>query len=243
MEDMNDRARAIELLREARAILAQRLTEEVLAQGEEILADARGESYMNEIESLHEQLGHKLAHVGQMLSNLPGEEFAPQTTTAAAQHSAEHSFQMATESPAAAEAFEAPSMRALVGPLYVHAPGLPAPRTADVAAGEGSPDHATAAALQAFAAQLQAGDLLAAGRTLGALFDLDEPRAIACAATFVQRVRHEADFYREVMELRTEVQNVNPQRALAILLDCFGLSRGEAAEVLRTIQRRRARNP
>ena len=35
---------------EAREILAQRLTELVLGQSEEILADARGDSYMNEIE-------------------------------------------------------------------------------------------------------------------------------------------------------------------------------------------------
>ena len=95
------------------------------------------------------------------------------------------------------------------------------------------------AALQAFAAQIQAGDLLAAGRTLAMLFDVEEPRAVACAATFAQRVRHEAAFFHKVMELRSELHSSNPQRALLLLLDCFGLSRGESAEILRNLQRRR----
>lgn len=239
---MNERLRAIEVLREARAILAQRLTEEIVHQAEEILADARGDSYMNEIESLYEQMGHKLAHLGQMLSNLPAEDPAPQTETAAAQHAADDAFQVATEPATSSDVFVADSLPALTGPLYVATPALPAPKTGSSSSAEAVPDRATIAALQAFAAQMQAGDLLASGRTLGALFDLDEPRAVACAATFAQRVRHEAGFYRKIMELRTEVHNPNPQRALMILLDCFGLSRGESAEVLRTIQRRRARN-
>jgi hypothetical protein len=43
------------------------------------------------------------------------------------------------------------------------------------------------------------------------------------------------------MELRAEVHNNSPERALLLLLDCFGLSRGESDEVLRSIQRRRLR--
>ena len=64
------------------------------------------------------------------------------------------------------------------------------------------------------------------------LFDVEEPRAVACAATFAQRVRNEAAFFRKVMELRSELHSTNPQRALLLLLDCFGLSRGESAEIL-----------
>jgi hypothetical protein len=40
---MADRLRALEVLREAREILAQRLTELVLEQSEDLLADARWE--------------------------------------------------------------------------------------------------------------------------------------------------------------------------------------------------------
>ena len=52
---------------------------------------------------------------------------------------------------------------------------------------------------------------------------MEETRAIACAATFAQRVRHEAAFFHKVMELRGELHSANPQRALLLSLDCFGL--------------------
>ena len=41
---MNDRARALETLRKARAILAERLAERINEQFEELLDDARGDS-------------------------------------------------------------------------------------------------------------------------------------------------------------------------------------------------------
>jgi len=231
---MNDRARASEILRNARNILAERLTELVLDQHNELLDDARGDSYMNEIESLYEQIGIKLSHVGQMLSNLPVEEPAAQTHTAAAQHTAENTFTVATEPAPNFDSVTHDTTPALIGPLFVATPALPAPKTS-----EPVKNRATNSALQAFAAQIQAGDLLAAGRTLAILFDVEEPRAIACAATFAQRVRNEAAFFRKVMELRTELHSSTPQRALLLLLDCFGLTRGESAEILRNLQRRR----
>lgn len=231
---MNDRSRAIEILREARAVLADRLTEQVLQQADEILADARGDSYMNDIESLYEQIGHRLSHVSQLLSNLPQPEPTSHTETAAAQHAPADTFTLSTEASPSADAIIQDAMPALVGPHYLATPALPAPKPK-----EPGKDRATNSALQAFAAQTQAGDLLAAGRTLAGLFDLEESRAVACAATFAKRVRHEAAFYRKVMELKTELFSGNPQRALLLLLDCFGLSRGESAEVLRNLQRRR----
>jgi hypothetical protein len=233
---MNERTRALEILREAKTILAERLTEKVVEQADEILADARGDSYMNEIESLYEQVGLKLTHVSQMLANLPAPQPEPHSTTAAAQHAPEETFQLATEPPAD-EVFVAETLPALMGPLHVATPALPAPKTS-----EPVKDRATTSALQAFAAQIQAGDLLAAGRTLAGLFDLEESRAIACAATFAQRGRTEAGFFRKVMELRSEMQGNNQERALLLLLECFGLSRSESAEVLRGMQRRRLRH-
>jgi len=234
---MNDRVRASEILREARALLAERLMEQIVQQRDELLDDARGDSYMNEIESLYEQVGMKLSHVSQMLANLPAEETQPQTHTVTAQHSADNTFTVATEPAPNADAIVQDTTPALIGPLFVATPALPAPKTAQTA--QPTKNRATNSALQAFAAQIQAGDLLAAGRTLAALFEVEEPRAIACAATFAQRVRSEAAFFRKVMELRSELFSGNPQRALLLLFDCFGLSRGESAEVLRNLQRRR----
>jgi hypothetical protein len=232
---MNERAHATEILREARKVLAERLTELVLERRDELLDDARGDSYMNEIESLYEQIGVKLSHVGQMLSNLPADETPQaQTHTVAAQHSAETTFTMATEPAPNFDAVTHDTIPALLGPAYVSTPALPAPKSS-----EPIKHRATTSALQAFAAQIQAGDLLAAGRTLAVLFDVEEPRAVACAATFAQRVRSEAAFFRKVMELRSELHSANSQRALLLLLDCFGLTRGESAEIMRNVQRRR----
>jgi hypothetical protein len=59
---MNDRARALAILKQAREILMQRLTEQVLENEEEILNDARGESYMGEIDALYDQVGTPLVH-------------------------------------------------------------------------------------------------------------------------------------------------------------------------------------
>ena len=231
---MNDRTHAHEVLRQAREILAQRLTELVRDQAEEILADARGESYMNEIELLYEQVGMKLAHLGQILSHLPPEPIEPATTTttAAAQHSPEQTFSVATDAAPSAEMSDE-SLPALAGPVYVAAPALPPPGGAP-----SSRIRATQLSLQAFAAQIQLGDLLAAGRTIGALFELDESRAIDCATTFAQRVRSEAGFFRRVMQLRGQVQAGDEQRVRALLGDCFGFSRTEAQEVMLVLRRR-----
>jgi hypothetical protein len=231
---MNDRARATEILKNARNVLAERLTEKILEQQEELLDDARGDSYMNEIESLYEQVGVKLSHVGQMLSNMPAEEPPVETHTATAQHGPESTFVVATEAAPNYDGVSQDTLPALFGPVFVATPALPAPKSSEPLKHRG-----THSALQAFAAQIQAGDLLAAGRTLANLFGIEETRAVACAATFAQRVRSEAAFFRKAMELRVELHSSNPQRALLLLLDCFGLSRGESAEILRNLARRK----
>src|SRR5581483_5060539 len=129
---MNDRQRATDILKNARNILAERLTELVLEQRDELLDDARGDSYMNEIESLYEQIGVKLSHVGQMLSNLPADEpAAAQTHTAAAQHTAENTFTVATEPAPNFDSITHDTTPALIGPLFIATPALPAPKTSE----------------------------------------------------------------------------------------------------------------
>ncbi|MEX2175857.1 MAG: hypothetical protein WD872_15945 [Pirellulaceae bacterium] len=235
---MHDRQRALRVLQESREVLAQRLTERVLDEADEILADARGDSYMNEIESLYEQLGMKLSHVGQMISHLPAEGAEPATTTAAAEHASQETFTLATEGYSTADGAIADGasddrLPAIAGPMYVAAFALPPP------GGAGSTRaKATQLSLQAFAAQIQAGDLRSAGRTIGALFELEAPRAIACAAAFAQRARTEAGFFRRMLGLGSELQSGDSERASALLVECFGLSPADSTEVLQTLQRR-----
>jgi hypothetical protein len=228
---MSDRQRALKILREAREILAQRLSELVLEQAEAILADARGDSYLSEIESLYDQVGMKLAHVGQMLAHLPGETAErPAAGGKRPRTSGPHpvATRQARPQPLTEEA-----ILALTGPRQASAPALPPPGGAHSARA-----RATQLSLQTFAAQIQAGDVPAAGRTIGALLELDESRAIACAARFAQQVQSEAGFFRRMMQLRGQVQAGDNQRVLALLVDCFGLSQREAATVVQTLRRR-----
>ena len=233
---MSERLEAIAVLQQAREILAARLTEMVLEQAEDILADARGDSYMNEIDSLYEQLGIKLAHVSHMISNLPAETESRGANAKGSQSTAEAQRDdfRPDEDPRSSFYINIETLLpALVGPVCSAALALPAPR-ATVATSA----RATQLSLQAFAAQIQAGDLLAAGRTLGALLDLEPSRAVVCAATFAQRARTEGSFFRKAMQLRTLVEDGEPGRIAVLLFDCFGLTREEALATYETLQRR-----
>lgn len=232
------RNRAIQILTEAREILAERLTERVLDSAEDILADARGDSYMNEIDTVYEHVGVKLSHISQMLANLPVEEAVaaepkneyrtddldPQDYPVVAEESVSHDLVSAHPRPA------------LVGPMYVSAPALPAPKT----------EHETPmlpeeeASFQRFVLQVQAGDVRAAGKVLAVLFALPDSRALLCAATFAERWRRNPDFIARAMELRQEVASGTYNGALVLLFECFGLTGIESIGVLQTLQNRLA---
>lgn len=64
------------ILLTARDVLRDRLADRVVEGRDEIIGDASGESYMSEVETLHEQLGLKLLQVSQMLECLPSRETA-----------------------------------------------------------------------------------------------------------------------------------------------------------------------
>jgi hypothetical protein len=226
---MNDRGRAIAILREAREILAQRLQERLLETSEEILADARGESYMNDIDGLYEQIGMRLSHVSQMLSNLPVETEQPFSADVQANHSSDDLFTVATDPRHNADAIVTDTMPAIAGPVYVATPALPAPRTEALE---------PPISFQTFAAQIEANDLLSAGQTLADLFELDEPRAIACTVTFAEHLRTEPGFLRKVTHLRHELHDGRKHAALLLLLECFGMTGAEAIAVLHSIRRR-----
>lgn len=68
---MNDRQRAISILSYARDVLAERLTEAVLDQDDQILDDAEGLSYTSDISTIDEKLGAKLRTINSLISSLP----------------------------------------------------------------------------------------------------------------------------------------------------------------------------
>jgi hypothetical protein len=118
-----------------------------------------------------------------------------------------------------------------MGPVFVATPALPAPRTE--AWPETSPQT-----FQQFAERIQAGDLTGAGAVLGSLLGLSKTRAVACAKTFARRLRSDPDFLRKVAQLRRELAAGSAQGAMALLVDCFGLTGVEALGVMNGLRRR-----
>jgi hypothetical protein len=74
---MNDRTRAIEILKQAREVLLARLAERVVDGDEDILDDAGGLNYSGAIESLHDQLGQRLGNVTALLAHLQAADEVP----------------------------------------------------------------------------------------------------------------------------------------------------------------------
>lgn len=215
---MNDRSRALQILKQAREILLQRLTEHVLENEEEILSDARGESYMGEIDSLYEQIGTPLVHLNQILSNLPVEDDV-HAHDAHAVHPAPHSY---------AE---------IVPPAWPDIPALPAPR------GSGAVEAileevASPISFQTFAAQVQADDLEGAGRSLAALFELPLERAVRCASFFRQQLHDDPEFLVKAMQLRRELASGGYNTAALLLYQCFGLTGLESVSVVQVLKAR-----
>lgn len=69
---MNERRRrAHSVLVRTRDILTERLTERILEDEQEILDDARGVDYMDDISRLYESVGSKLGQINLMIANLP----------------------------------------------------------------------------------------------------------------------------------------------------------------------------
>ena len=227
---MTDRQRAHDILREAKEALAQRLSELVLASADDILADARGESYMNEIESLYEQVGMKLAHVSQMLSNVPAEIAPPPVEPMHPLGDTGDTFTVATEPSPSADAVVADTTPALVGPVFVATPALPAPQL------ESQPE--TWVTFQQFAERIQAQNMTGAGAVLASLLGLSKTRAVAAARTFARRLRSDGNFLRKVMQLRGELEAGSSHGVVALLVDCFGLTGVEALRVMGSLHRR-----
>lgn len=232
-----ERTRALEILQEAREILAQRLTERVLESAEEILSDARGDSYMSDIDGLYDQIGMRLAHVNQMISNLPpATESSAGTHTATVQtpHYSEEMLDLAPDlelEMSSSDSFSHEAAPALVGPLYVAAPALPAPKQEE-------PIDPAPVSFVTFVSQIRAGNVTSAGNVLAQLFGIEPRRGMQCAELFAERMERDSQFLSRAMQLRVEIQGEGYNGALALLYECFGLTGMESIAVLQQLRKR-----
>ncbi|UUO05769.1 hypothetical protein M4951_20650 [Blastopirellula sp. J2-11] len=213
---MNSPRDAITILKQAREELIARLRQRIVENEEEILADARGESFLSDIETIYDQIASRLVHVNQMISSLPAEtlEFETEETyslddTVAASSETSFTFESAPQIPQQLES--TPNVLS-----------LPAPTPA--------------ANFQLFMQSIQAGDESAAGRVLSDLLQVDLPRGEQCARVFLQRYREDAEIVSKAMQLRKELMLSNFNNAIMLLYECFGLQGMESIAAMQALR-------
>jgi hypothetical protein len=225
---MQDRARAIGLLQQARDILVERLTERLLEGRDAILEDALGMSYSSEIDAIQEQIGQRLNHVNLMLNNLPAVDEAPppraeDVVPLAPAPVLGYEPSMPEPAPTAAPVQSAPAPSV----IFVGAHGEPMP----------SPD------LHDFLRFVFAGDLDRAAVVLVPLLDVPLERARQCADRFRDQVRERPQLLQRAMELRQELAAGSINGTLILLWECFGLQGLESIAALQSLRTHLAGSP
>lgn len=207
---MNERARALSILKEARDLLAERLTSRIVESGDAILEDAAGMTYTSELEAVYDQIGARLAHVNALLANLPPVDDPTMSDAVRPQ-------QFCTMPP--------------VDPVFVASTAAQHVETADAPPSE-------PAGFQSFIQEIVAGQVEQAGATLARFLDLEQSRAARCALRFHERLTEEPDFLTKAMQLRHALRHGSVNNVLQMLFECFGLQGSEAVGVSQTLQSR-----
>jgi len=221
---MSDRNEALAVLKQARDALMVRMTEAILDQAEEIVADAEGQSFLSEIETLYDQMGNKLAHLNQMIANLPVE---PEPREDA------HAFDREDQ------AEEKPRARLPHFPLGSQATlerssqaerddliGLPAP-------GVSLPK---APAFAQFVSHIEQGELDQAGDVIANILGLSPFSGMKCAETFAARYESDTAVVVKAMRIRQELTQNRFNDALMLMHECFGLQGIEAMIALQKMR-------
>lgn len=212
---MPDRDEALAILKRAREALLARLTEAILEQEEELMADAQGESFLSEIETLYERMGGKLAHLSQMISNLPPDP---------AEHDLPDDEELFAreDQPAASEEyprlphFPFPIPAASENPSRTEAGdliGLPAPGVPTL----------KAPAFGRFVTHIEQGEVDHAGNLIGQLLGLSPFTGQRCAQVFAARYETDPGVVVKAMRIRQELTLEQYNNALQLMHECFGL--------------------
>lgn len=208
---MNERARALAILKQARDLLTDRLTSRIVESHEAILEDAAGMTFTSELEAIYDQVGARLVHVNALLANLPASDEPSASDVTRPQ-------QLLTMSPG--------------DPVFVASTAVTHLEGADASTVEAP------ASFQSFVQQIVAGEVDQAGATLAGLMDLEQSRARLCAARFHERLTQEPDFLTKAMQLRHALRSGSVNDVLMMLWECFGLQGIEAVSVYQTLHSR-----
>ncbi len=219
---MNDRNRAIEILKRARERLAERLTQRIVESEEEVIDDADGQSYLSEIATIYDDVGSRLTNVTQMLNHLPKQkEPEADPTESLVSESLEEESNEKEPPPAPPEPLALPNPPLKRAPVLALSPPTGAqPRSS----------------FQSLLQHIQAGEIDGAGRQLADLLGVTDRRGRQCAIVFQQRLEEDPTFLAEAMKLRYEVTNGSANGVLMLLSECFGLQITEALSAYETIK-------
>lgn len=230
---MNDRAKAIAILQQARDILAERLTERILESRDAILEDAFGMSYGGEIDALQEQLGQRLNNVHLLLNNLPpADDPAPPPDEEPMPQPPAIAYDAAEVMPAAAPTSPHFLTTATGTTLPVEQVMLVAPGEAEQAS------SAAPVSFQAFVERIMANDVEGAGEVLAGLFDVSRERGRQCARRFQEQLAERPQILQKAMSLRAELAGGSVNGSLILLWECFGLQGIESLAALQSLRAR-----
>lgn len=237
---MSNAPQAHKILSQAREILLERLAERIVENREEILDDARGNSYLGEIEALYEQMGMKLSHLNQILGVLPNEVEAPQSPPSADEvnpyRALEDQFgQPRDVDPSRAETPVNP-YASMSGQQLL---ALPAP--VDDPAGRDTasraiPIEAPPATVEEFVTVSLRGNESTAAILLGRILDCGHDQATVCARVFIERFRDGGNVDSILTTMRRRIVLGGYNDGLMLLWDYFGLSGFHAIAALQTLR-------
>ena len=221
---MSDRNEALAVLKQARDALLARMTDAILEQAEEIVADAEGDSFLSEIESLYDQMGNKLAHLNQMIANLPSEP-EPQEDGYSFDREDEASERQTARLPhfpiAAQASVEMPSRGERDDLIGLPAPGVSLPK---------------APAFARFVSHIEQGETDQAGDVIAQIFGLSPFSGMKCAETFAARYEKDTGVVVRAMRIRQELTQNRFNDALMLMHECFGLQGIEAMIALQKMR-------
>ncbi|MFN0199438.1 MAG: hypothetical protein ACKVT0_22025 [Planctomycetaceae bacterium] len=228
---MSPQDQAYNVLKNARDVLTKRLVERILEASEEILDDAAGLSFSNDIEQVYEHCGMRLQHVQNLINLLPPPEpaISMSSTSMTSQPHANEPIINHTE-----------IMTSMVGLTETdHAFAEMIPEQTAASSVEWPADQSATSkhpTFVDFAQQIIAGDLKSSSHILSLLLDIPLDRARKCTEWFHTRLQSDADFLQQARRLRESVSAENVNDTLDLLWQCFGLQGFEAVALWPRLQ-------
>ncbi len=221
---MSDRNEALAVLKQARDALLARMTEAILDQADEIMADAEGESFLSEIENLYDRMGNKLAHLNQMIANLPAEQEESPDEAKFERYDApsENETARLPHFPLAVSPVDEPAEVAARADLIgLPAPGTPLPK---------------APAFGRFVTLIEQGNVEEAGDLIGQILGISPYSGMKCAQTFSAHYQGDTSVVVKAMRIRHELVQHRFNDALMLMHECFGLQGIEAMVALQKMR-------